>query len=240
MAYCELGELENARKMLPTFRAEGTPWMQLAQGIIYETEGKYDAAFVAYDIARRIDASHPDVAAGLGRVFMVRHQYDSAIIQLSNASAADTLNMRAMMDLGDIFEKMGHPVSAIQYYIEVDKKYPWYPKVQLKIAAIRSEQKAHETAIRYLKRGLEYHPDDTAIFFMLGQEYTFTDSYKEAISYFKKALKKGKGKPVEAFRYIGNIYFDKLVDNKKAKEYYKKYVKAGGDESVVKNRLAGI
>lgn len=240
VAYCELGELENARKILPSFRAERTPWMQLAQGKIYETQKNYDAAYVAYDIARRIDPKHPDVSAGLGRIFRERHQYDSAIIHLSNASAADTLNMQAMMDLGEIFKRMGNPLSAIQYYIEVDKKYPYFPHVQLRIAAIRSEQKAHETAIRYLQRGLEYHPNDTNLYFMLGKEYALTDNYREAISSFKQALKNGNGKPIEAFRHIGNIYFDKLVNNKKAKAYYKKYVKAGGNRPEVKDRLAGI
>ena len=36
-----------------------------------------------------------------------------------------------------------------------------------------------------------------------------------------------KGAHIEALRDIGNIYYSNLVDDKKAKEFYKRYVKAG-------------
>lgn len=240
VAYCNLGELKKARKLIPTFQTKGTPWMQLAQGTLFRFEQNYDAALLAYGIAGKIAPEHPDVAAGLGKCYMHKEQYDSAIMYLSLASAADTLNMHAMMDLGDIFHHMGNEASAIQYYLEVDKKYPYYPEVQLKIAAIKSQHKAHEIAIRYLERGLQYHGDDTSLYFMLGKEYVRSDKYKPALKAFKKALKEGKGHPIEAFRWIGNIYFEKLVNTRKAKSYYKKYVKAGGKESEVAERLAGI
>ena len=171
---------------------------------------------------------------------MQRKQYDSAVVSLSTASAADTLNMQAMIDLGTIFERMGNQEAALQYYIEVDKKYPWFPGVQLRIAEIKSAQRAHETALRYLKRGIEYHPSDTGLYFMSGKEYAVIENFNEALEAFKTALKKGKGKPVEAFRYIGDIYYDKLANAKKAKEYYKKYLKAGGTMPEVTERLAGI
>ncbi|MBN1307680.1 MAG: tetratricopeptide repeat protein [Chitinispirillaceae bacterium] len=240
VAYCELGQIHKARELIATFHGTGTPWMQLAQGKIYEKEGNYDAAFVAYTIAKKINADHPEVAYGLGTIFMQRKEYDSAVIYLSSASAADTLNMQAMMHLGAVFEHLGDPAAATQYYLEVDKKYPWFPEVQLRIARIKSAQKAHETALRYLKRGIDYQPSDTSLYLMAGMENAILDNNKEALEYFKQALKKGKGKPIEAFRHIGNIYYDKLADMKKAKDYYKKYLKAGGSTPEVAERLAGI
>ena len=239
-ALCELGEIKKARELIPMFQRDGTPWMQLAQGKIYLTEKNTEAALVAYRIAGRLAAGHPEVAAGLGNTYMLNNQFDSAIVYLSTASAADTLNMQAMIDLGTIFEMQGNAGAATQYYMEVDKKYPSYPEVQLRIARIKAKQKAHETAIRYLQRGTEFHPDDTNLYVLLGKELASVDNYKEAIEAFRTALKKGKGKPVEAFMLIGNIYYDKLVNNKKAKEYYKKYVKAGGDKPEISERLAGI
>jgi tetratricopeptide (TPR) repeat protein len=240
VAYCELGDLKKARALIPTFRNIGTPWMQLAQGKIYETENNTDAALAAYSIARRIAPDHPEVSAGLGRTYLQRKVYDSAIVYLSTASAADTLNMQAMMDLGTIFDLTGDPSSALQYYLEVDKKYPWYPGVQLRIAEIKASQNAHEIALRYLARGITYQPADTGLYILAGQEYAAIDNYKEALESYKIALKKGKGKPVEVLRQIGNIYYDKLADSKKAREYYKKYVKAGGSMPEVTQRLAGI
>lgn len=240
VVYCELGDLAKARALIPVFQLEGTPWMQLAQGKIYETEGKHDAAITAYTIASKISPNHPDAAAGLGNCYMQKNLFDSAIVYLSAASAADTLNMKAMMDLGEIFEKLENSSAALQYYLEVDRKYPWFPGVQIRIAAIKSTQKAHETAVRYLERGLKYQDESSDIYFMLGKEYFYLDNHKEALSSFKTALKKGKGEPIEALRHIGNIYYDKLGDTKKARDYYKKYVKSGGFTQQVTDRLAKI
>jgi len=237
-AYCELGDVAKARGQITLFENNETPWMQLAQGTVYEHEGNSKAALVAYSIAQRIAPTHPDVLAGIGRVYMLQHQPDSALMYLSTASATDTLNMQVMIDLGAVFEKTGDSASAVQYYIEVDKKYPQFPEVQARIARIKSTQKAHEIAIRHLERGLQYFPEDTTLHFMLGEEYTFTNQYKEAIEAFKKSLKYGKNGPVEALRLIGDIYYDYMADANKARDYYKKYVKAGGKEQKSLDRLA--
>ncbi|HON11124.1 MAG TPA: hypothetical protein PLE24_09670 [Chitinispirillaceae bacterium] len=56
-------------------------------------------------------------------------------------------------------------------------------------------------------------------------------------------MKKGKGAPVEALRHIGNIYYVKIVNSKKAKEFFKRYVKAGGESPEVSEamkKLEGI
>jgi len=237
-AYCQLGDLEKARSMIPLFVSTTTPWMQLAQGAVYEREGNTHAALVAYSIAQRIAPEHPEVLAGIGRIYKLQGQTDSALLYLSNASAADTLNMQAMIDLGSVFEQAGDASSAVQYYIEVDKKYPSYPDVQIRIARIKSQQKAHETAIRHIERGIQFHPEDTTLYFMLGQEYTYTNRYKEAVDAFKKSIKLGRNHPVEAFRLIGDIYYDYLADSGKARDYYKKYVKAGGIQQNAIDRLA--
>jgi TPR repeat protein len=75
---------------------------------------------------------------------------------------------------------------------------------------------------------------------MAGKECLLLDDYKRALEYFKTALKKGKGKPIEALMHIGNIYYDKLPDLKKAKKYYKKYVKEGGNSPDVIEKLDSI
>ena len=69
------------------------------------------------------------------------------------------------------------------------------------------------------------------------------DKFDQAIDALQTALKKGKGKPIDALRCIGNIYYSNLVNDKKAKEFYKRYVKAGGDNPEVTEamkKLEGI
>ena len=45
--YCQTGDFKSARKCLAMFKNDGTPWMQLAQGLIFEIENNMDAAFMA-------------------------------------------------------------------------------------------------------------------------------------------------------------------------------------------------
>lgn len=237
--YCELDEIKKAHIRIADFTGKGTPWMQLAQGTIYEKEHNYEAALIAYGIAGRLAPDNSEVAAGIGRVYLATRQFDSALVFLSKASAADSLNIQAMVDLGTLFESTGDPVSAFLYYTEVDKRYPVYPDIQLRMAKIKTTQNAHEIAIRILKRGIEYHPENTDLHFLLGKELERADEYALAVESYKTALKKGKGHPIDAFKLIGNIYYDKMTNSKKAISFYKKYLRAGGEDTVVAQRLTG-
>jgi tetratricopeptide (TPR) repeat protein len=225
---CEVGDLKKARKLLTQFRSNTTPWMQLAQGKIYEAEKNSEAAITAYTIAKRIAPEHPYVHAGLGRVYLYKGSYDSAISYLSSATTFDTLNMQYLIQLGVAFEKSGDSNSAYLYYSEVDKRYPLHPDVHTLMANQKFAKKEYASAARILERGIEYHPEDADLRFLLGKAFEGDDLYERAIDQYQTALKIGKGQPVEALRFIGNIYYEKLINSKKAKEYYKKYVKAGG------------
>ncbi|MBN1602650.1 MAG: tetratricopeptide repeat protein [Chitinispirillaceae bacterium] len=225
---CEIGDLKKARRLLTQFRSNTTPWMQLAQGKIYEEEKNSEAAITAYSIAKRIAPEHPYVYAGLGRAYLSKAMYDSAINNLSTATTYDTLNMQYLIYLGLAFERSGDTNSAFLYYTEVDKRYPLYPEVHSLMANLKFAKNEYASAARILERGIEHHPDDSNLRFMLGKAFEGDDLYERAIEQYQIALKLGKGQPVEALRYIGNIYYDKLINSKKAKEYYRKYVKAGG------------
>src|SRR5690554_3451693 len=241
--YCELGDLNKAQKTLELFKNNNRPWMQLAQSKIFETENNSEAALVALSIAKQLDSNNPYLQSAYGRIYLKTGEYESAIIALSTATAMDSLNMDIWVNLGKAFELNGDPSSAFQYYMEVDKRYPEHPDIHALMAKIKSRQKAHIAAIRVLERGIKYHPDNPNLFFLIGREYELADQYESALESYQTALKKGKGRPAEALRYMGNIYYDKLINSKKAKEFYKKYVKASDNPKYiteVKRKLEGI
>lgn len=241
--YCQLGDFKSARKNLPLFKNDGTPWMQLAQGLIFEIEKNMAAATVAYTIAKRISPNNPHVHSGFGRVYLKQNMVDSAIIELSAAAAADTLNMQLLIDLGDAFRGMGDSYSAFQYYTEVDKRYPEHKNVHLLMAQIKADEGKYHEAIRICEKGIKYHPSNEELYYLLGKQLQKADKFDDAINAFQMALKKGKGKPIDALRCIGNIYYSNLVNDKKAKEFYKRYVKAGGNNAEVAElmkKLEGI
>jgi len=241
--YCQIGDFKSARKSLALFKNDGTPWMQLAQGLIFEIENNMDAAFVAYNIARRLAPNNTFVHSGFGRVYLKKNMIDSAIIELSAAAAADTLNMQLLIDLGNAFKGMGDSYSAYQYYLEVDKRYPEHKDVHLLMAQIKADEGRYNEAIHICEKGLKYQPSNAQLYYLLGLQLQKADKFDLAIDAFQTALKKGKGQPIDALRCIGNIYYSNLVNDKKAKEFYKRYVKAGGDSPEVAEamkKLEGI
>ena len=241
--HCELKELEKARALLKNFKKDGSPWMQLAQGKIYETENNTEAAMVAYTIAGRIDPENPHYLAGLGHTYLKQKKTQEAIEALSMASASDQLNMQLLIDLGRAFQGSGDSESAFLYYQEVEKRCPEHPDVYKLMADVKSEQKMHRDAAKICERGLKYHPDDPDLLYKLGLELELAGEYESAVKAFQNALKKGKGAPVEALRHIGNIYYVKIVNSKNAREFFKRYVRAGGESPEVSEamkKLEGI
>lgn len=235
-AYCKLGDIKNARKFQKYFKKDDAPWIQLAQGIVYETDNNSESALTAYTIASKIAPDNPLVYSGFGRIYAQRSQPDSSITNFRH-SLKDSLNMQTFIDLATVFQEKGAVDSALAYYEIVNVRFPEHPWVQIYIALLQSLQNNHPLAITVLKHGIIYHPNDQMIHFLLGQELESNGTFEEAISEYQISLKIGNGQPIEALRNIGTIYFQKLINDKKAKEYYKKYVKAGGNKNEIADAL---
>jgi len=229
---CELGDVKNARKSLKMFK-NNSEWMQLSQGRIYETEGNLNAAWIAYKVVMKLSPANPNVHAGFGRLMLKQKEYDSAVVYISNAAATDSLNMELQLLQGQAFEGMGDLKSAYQLYSEVEARYHEHGKVYALMASVRSKEGNHPEAIKILEKGIRFCPKDYDLYYQIGHQLELTDQYEPAIEAYQTALKKGRGIPIEALRNIGNIYYDKLINSKKAKEFYKKYLKAGGKDEEV-------
>ena len=228
-AYCETGEVKKAQKIVKTLeQLHSTAMMQLAQGKIYEAEGNKDAALIAYNVADRFSPNNLYVHEGFGRIYLQNGMYDFAITHLSTAQSLDTLDMQLTMDLGKAYQSAGQTPNALLCYYNVMKKYPAHPQIHMVLALLKSSLGDHTSAANILKLGLQAHPKDATLCFLLGNEYQKIDQYDLAINSYQDALRLGKNNQIEALRMIGNIYYNNLVNDKKAQEFYKRYVKAGG------------
>jgi tetratricopeptide (TPR) repeat protein len=85
-------------------------------------------------------------------------------------------------------------------------------------------------------RGIALSPRDCRMYFCLGNEYQALSRFKEALDAYKKAVrnKNDGSRCSEAYKEMGNIYFNDIKDAPKARDCYAKYLKAGGkDEKIV-------
>lgn len=77
--------------------------------------------------------------------------------------------------------------------------------------------------IEALKKGIEKNPDDINLKFVLGNLYLKNNMLDEAESEFKKIIEIEKTHSL-GYLYLGNIYFLKGANTKKAGEFYKKAI----------------
>ncbi|MDG5815583.1 tetratricopeptide repeat protein [Chitinispirillales bacterium ANBcel5] len=222
--------LQKSKDLLSNFKSNnGMEWIHAAKAHMYESENRNKAARISYMVAHRIDNLNSYINAGLGRVYSNQNQYDSALVFFSRALIADTLNMNYHMEVGNTYKALGEYDISIQYYDNVLKKYNTHPKVHMALADAYRQKQEYQNAINYLKQGLDLRPRDPSLHFMLGNIQKESEYFVEAIRSFQHAIRRGSRQYVEAYRIIGNIYLSELTNNRRARNYYRRYVRAGGD-----------
>ena len=234
--YCTMGDLKKAAATLSRFgNNRSVVWYQAAAGRIYEAENKPELAWIAYSTSHKFDQENPHVNAGFARILLGRLACDSAVTFFDLAHAQDPLNMQILMDKAKAYEKMGAQEMAVETYEKVIAGYPEYPEVHILAASIKSQQGDYRAAVKYLTQGLQIHPRDAKMHFMLGQMYQASNQHESAIKAYQASLKQRGSQNIEALRMIGNIYYSKLSDEKRARDFFKRYVRAGGKNSDVED-----
>ena len=127
---------------------------------------------------------------------------DSAIIELSAAAAADTLNMQLLIDLGNAFKGMGDSYSAYQYYLEVDKRYPEHKEVHLLMAQIKADEGKYNEAIRICENSMS--PINADLYYLLGKQLQ-----QNSFGYEPRPQQK-REKETDRCSSASNIYYSNL------------------------------
>ncbi|MDR0306691.1 MAG: tetratricopeptide repeat protein [Chitinispirillales bacterium] len=232
--YCTMDNLKQAAATLARFAsAKSIAWYQAAQGRIYEAQNNPELAWIAYLTSHKFNQENPHVNAGFARILTNRNEYDSAMVFFNLAYSQDPVNMRILIDQAKAYEKMGSQESAVEIYEKVAAIYPEYPEIHMTIAVKKSEAGDYKAAVKYLTQGLEIYPKDSKMHFMLGQMYQACNHHESAVTAYQASLKQRGGSNIEALRMIGHIYYSKLTNEKKAKDFFKRYVKAGGKNNEV-------
>ncbi|MFP4415859.1 MAG: tetratricopeptide repeat protein [Chitinispirillaceae bacterium] len=230
--------LEKPRKALAEiseYRGDkkGSGYYQLSLGVFYEKTGNLDSAMVAYTMATRILPENAEGYSGCGRVKMARKEYNSAIVYFGKAMAHRPEDVGILLDIGLAYEMSNEYASALSVYDEaIDKAgnvNAYYYKARL-----QSKTRKFRKAIRTIQAGLQIDPDNPRLYYALGHALRMSNKTKDAIGAYEIAIRKGDEKEfLEAYRQIGLLYYHKMIDNKNAGKYFKKYMKKGGDEKDV-------
>jgi len=208
-------------------------WYYVAEGEMYEAEGKMNLAQNSFYSAVKAMPDNSQALAGYGRACLARRNFNGAIVYLGKAMAGDPDNVEIYMNIGKAYEGIGEFGSALDLYNEVAKRQPDHPEVFYLIARINSKSKDHMKAIEAIKQGIAKNRRNPLLYLALGNEYRMTKQDNEALKAYKRAVWMDKVQCKEGFRHIGNIYYYTKKDVKNARKYYEKYVENGGQNTSV-------
>ncbi|MCL2184094.1 MAG: tetratricopeptide repeat protein [Chitinispirillia bacterium] len=241
--YCELGDIKLANAALERFvahAAQSPAWYQLAKARIHEAKSEPDLAQSAYFAATALDSENPHISAGLGRMMLRQAEFDAAIGYFDEAAKGDPTNSRLLLSKAKALAGKGELNKAAAVYESIAARCPQSPELYLAVSAIKEEQGNLKDAIKALDHGLAANNGDMNILFALGRLYQATKQYERAVFAYQASINrrtKVNANSIEALRLIGEIYYSKLTDEKKAKDFLKRYVKAGGKDSGVDDML---
>jgi len=236
--YCELGDIKRADALLMLNRfgnsKQNLVWHKASQGRIHEARNDADLAMTAYMAAHMVNDENAHVNLALGRLLFKETDFHSAIAFLNAANALDPVNMQPLVLKAKSHQELGNNRDAVEIYEHILNCNPKLTEITLAAADIKAGQGDMKGAIKTLNSGLAFSPKDANLLFQLGKLYQSTKQYDLAINAYQSSIgRKADSRNVESLRVIGEIYYTKLTNEKKAVEYFKKYVRAGGKDSKV-------
>jgi len=236
-AYCVLGDIKQAliaQERFAPHRAQSAAWYQLVIARIHEARGEYDYALKAYSAATAFDTNNPHISAGAGRVMFRQGDFAAAIGYFDRAAKGDPANVQPLLAQAKAYENIGKRDEAVSVYESIIARNPQNPDLYLTVSSIKEGQGNTRDAIKTLNKGIEANTGDVTLLFAAGKLYQASKQYELAISTYQTAIGRKaqiNSNNIEALRLIGEIYYSKLTDEKKAREFLRKYVRAGGTDS---------
>jgi tetratricopeptide (TPR) repeat protein len=107
------------------------------------------------------------------------------------------------------------------------------------LARFYHDDMIYDRSAEALKIAISIDPDSAIAHCNLGEIYKHLELYDEAIRELQEAERLDPDLP-DTFINFGIIYDDYLVDDKKALEYYRKYLELGGSDEQVQKWMAEI
>jgi tetratricopeptide (TPR) repeat protein len=238
-----MGNIDKAKSLFTQYAGTRTGgWTHLTRGEIAEAEGRAPDALVSFTVASTLMPENPLAHAGVGRIELMKKEYDKAVESFGRALGNAPHNVDFLIGTGKAYEGIGQFSAAFDLYAEVARRSPRQPDVFGLMGRVLSLQQLHDQAIATFKRGLELNPKNAELAYGLGHELRVMMQFGDAIEAYKKSVRTRSDEKrfFSAYKDIGDIYFYDLKNPEKAKDYYKKYMKSGGKDEAVVSMVNGL
>lgn len=224
-------------------------------GNIYANKNQTDIAETYYRKAISLRPETLLAQNNLGKVFLVKGIYDSAVFYMTKAHLLDTLSPEPMLSLAQAYSRMGNLPEAVKYLERIQKITPgymssdkmleelktqsqgWNPVAQLENQSYQDYQnKNYEKAVQDLLDLVQLNPQGAAGYYNnIGICYLEQNKLQDAEKYFKLSIEKKNDFPTP-YGNLGKVY-EIMGDKEKAKENYLKAVALDPNNTEAKKNL---
>jgi len=250
--------------------AQGKPGTVLYVNIgnIYANKGQFDVAEQYYRKALDLRVESVLANNNLGKVFMVKENFDSAYFYMYKAHMLDTLSPEPMHAMAQLYQRSNRIGEAIMWLEKIQTVTPNYMNSQQMLEQLKTQygmlqnsnlskddlnkiselekssfkyyqEKNYDKAIEDLKKLITLNPAGGAGYYNnIGMCYFDRAKYEEASENFKLAISSNP-KFSTGYNNLGTCY-EKLGDFQKAKENYLKAIEADSSNQNAKSNLEKI
>jgi len=189
--------------------------LQIARA--YNAIGNYEKSILQY---QNVVEQHPDWQIArfeLGKLLLKDKAYDEARKLFSQLTASGNDNPEYHYYLGEAFQELGQPASALTAYKKSVQLDSTHLRSLFRLGKYFTIKLERDQAWKYVDAGLQFYENDVA-FINLKALVCYNDNqYKTAIPWFERLLELGETKPYVyeklAYCYYKNWEFEKAKGN---------------------------
>ena len=185
--------------------------------------------------ALALDGDSPETNAAVGAFYRDVRRFSEAVNYLSAAVKKDPDNVSANIALARTYDFLQEKDKAERIYVDLIKNIPKDWEVHQGYGYFLVNYGRHQEAINHYLRVLELTPENIIAINNVGASHLFLGEFKQAITYFKKAL--ALSPTSTAFSNLGTAYyylgmFDEAI------LYYRKAIELSPMEMANLNNIA--
>lgn len=233
----KIKEAQNLVKNSTKVKNDG--WSAFARALVLETENKYEESWNALAIAGKFLPKNNDVIYAKGRIRYKQKKYKSALVHFNKLTSYKKGSSTYFYMVGNSHQKLmdyKNATIAFKKSLALNEKQP---ELYYSMGEMYEKKKDYKNAIKHYNKAVKFDPKSWQSYYNMAEIQRKLKDWNNSANNYLNAYKFSKKKDVglEAYKKAGDIYFFKLSEPKKAKKNYKKYLKLGGNDKVIKNRV---
>jgi len=182
--YYNLGDLERALPLLRTLNSWRNPSVHLALATIFLEQNEFEEAITEVRRVLRSDAKYPDANGILGRIYLKRKDFPSAIRYLRREIGMNESSVEFRLDLATAFYMLGDlRVALEEFTLLIDTDPDFFPG-WLMCGKILLELGKPDESEFYLQRAMNLNPRSAEVLQSLANLYSTIGEVEKARALF--------------------------------------------------------